>query len=357
MTRTLTVALLTLGDPNRTTGGYLYHRRMADLAPRHDAHVRFVSLPDGPLPRASLAVPAGLWRIRRLHPQAIVLDSIVAAATALWPLDGLGGAPVVAMLHQAPGGIDGSPLRRAALAPLDRMAYRRARKLLVASESLAEELAAHVPHARLEIVPPGRDVAQIPAGTEEDLRCGRRAAFLCVGNWVARKDILSLLDAFARLPPDAATLHLVGDENADPHYASWVRRRLVHPVLSGRVVVHGVIPGDEVARLYAAADAFVLPSLREPYGTVYGEALAAGLPVVGWRAGNLPYLIQHELEGLMIRPGDVDGLTVALHRMAYDEDRRREMSEAAQRRGAALPTWEDTAARFFGAIREAVEAA
>jgi hypothetical protein len=33
-----------------------------------------------------------------------------------------------------------------------------------------------------------------------------------------------------------------------------------------------------------------LPSLREPYGTVYGEAMAAGLPADGWGAGNLPRL-------------------------------------------------------------------
>jgi len=49
----------------------------------------------------------------------------------------------------------------------------------------------------------------------------------------------------------------------------------------------------------------VLPSLKEPYGTVYGEAMAFGLPVVGWRAGNLPYLAEDEQEGLILAPGDV----------------------------------------------------
>jgi len=49
----------------------------------------------------------------------------------------------------------------------------------------------------------------------------------------------------------------------------------------------------------------VLPSWREPYGTVYGEALAAGLPVVGWRAGNLPHLVSDGVEGVVLTPGDV----------------------------------------------------
>ena len=40
----------------------------------------------------------------------------------------------------------------------------------------------------------------------------------------------------------------------------------------------------------------MLPSWKEPYGTVYGEAMACGLPVVGWRAGNLPYLADDDRE-------------------------------------------------------------
>ena len=120
-------------------------------------------------------------------------------------------------------------------------------------------------------------------------------------------------------------------------------------------MVHGTWPLSAVAALYEAADAFVLPSLREPYGTVYGEAMAAGLPVVGWRAGNLPYLAEHEREGLVLEPGDLRGLTRALARLADDEPLRRRLGESARRRALARPTWEESAALFFGAIREALE--
>ena len=75
-----------------------------------------------------------------------------------------------------------------------------------------------------------------------------------------------------------------------------MRRRLAAGDLAGRVVVHGVVPPSELRALYQGADAFVLASTVEPYGTVYGEALAAGLPVIGWRAGNLPHLIEEGLE-------------------------------------------------------------
>jgi glycosyltransferase involved in cell wall biosynthesis len=206
---------------------------------------------------------------------------------------------------------------------------------------------------RLRVVPPGRDVAgaAAPGPPPGDLREGRGTAFLCVGNWVARKGIHSLLEAFAGLPADAGTLHLVGASDLEPAYAAGLRARLATPELAGRVVVHGPVSVSEVAALYAAADVFVLPSLKEPYGTVYGEAMAAGLPVVGWRTGNLPYLAQHEREGLLIEPGNVAGLREALLRLASDEQLRRRMGEASRARAATRPTWREVAGLFFGEVR------
>jgi glycosyltransferase involved in cell wall biosynthesis len=116
-------------------------------------------------------------------------------------------------------------------------------------------------------------------------------------------------------------------------------------------VVHGPLPTEGVAALYAAADAFVLASSREPYGTVYGEAMAAGLPVVGYAAGNLPHLARDGEEGLVVPPGDVAALAAALSRIADDQALRIRLGKAAARRAAAFPTWEETAARLFGELR------
>jgi glycosyltransferase involved in cell wall biosynthesis len=109
-----------------------------------------------------------------------------------------------------------------------------------------------------------------------------------------------------------------------------------------------------VAAMYEAADVFVLPSTKEPYGTVLGEALAAGLPVVGWDAGNLPHLAANGREGVILPVGDLDGLTAALHELATNEERREAMAAAARLRGSALPTWDDTARQFFGTLCDAL---
>ncbi len=348
MTRTLKAILLTLGDPGQLTGGYLFHRRLAELAPRHNAQLGFVSFPQRPFPMSLADTPTIVREVEAQAPDVVVLDSIVAWCLAF----DAPHTPMVGMLHQPPGGIDFGPLRTRAQAVLDRLAYRHLRRVLVASESLAEML--RPLGLQVAVVPPGRDVAPASGASPGDLRKDRKAAFLCVGNWVERKGILSLLNAFASLPCDAGTLHLVGRTNVEPRYTRAVWARLAQPELRERVIVHGALSIGDVAAMYAAADVFVLPSLKEPYGTVYGEAMAFGLPVVGWRAGNLPYLATNDVEGLIVPPDDLQALSGALSRLANEPDLRARMGQAARIRASSRPTWEEVAELFFGHLREVV---
>ena len=104
--------------------------------------------------------------------------------------------------------------------------------------------------------------------------------------------------------------------------------------------------------MYQTVDAFVLPSFEEPYGTVWGEAMAAGLPVVGWQAGNLPFLADHGRDGVLVPVGDVPALGRAIEWLARDPALRERLGRAAHVRAAARPTWDETAARFFAIIHE-----
>ena len=137
MTRTR-VALLTVGDPSRVTGGYLFHRRLAERAPDFGAEVRFVSIPELPLPWAMAAGPAWLFARPTRTADVLVLDSIAASAAAPW-LPRV-RAPIVGMLHQPPGGIGAPRVLRRFRAVFDRRAYRACKILMVASDWLAAEL-------------------------------------------------------------------------------------------------------------------------------------------------------------------------------------------------------------------------
>jgi glycosyltransferase involved in cell wall biosynthesis len=330
----LTVCLITLGDPATLTGGYRYHRRMAELAGHNDARVVFVSLP--------MRLPAlhGYQALRAARADVVLVDSIAAAFLAPWILLWR-PRRLAAVVHQPPGGIDHAAPRKWVQAWLDRLLYGRCEHVIVASELLADQF------SRAIAVPPGRDQA---AGTgSRDLREGARAAVLCVASWLPNKGILELLDAVAMLPAGTLRLHLAGDEHSGTPYNERVIRRLSE--LRDRAVRHGRCDDAEIGCLYQSADIFALPSRWETYGTVYAEAMSAGLPVVGWRSGNLPHLVTDGKEGFTVTPGDVGALSNALGRLAVDEQARRGMAAAAARRAHSLATWEQSAQRFFAVLR------
>src|SRR5437588_4372231 len=120
------VSLLTLGSPEQLTGGYLYHRRLAELAPSHGARVQFV-------PVRRVAHP-----FREATGDVVVVDSIAAARVSL---RGPAHRPLVAIIHQPPGGIDRHAFLRIPQAIFDRRLYRRCDMLIAASQAPHDELA------------------------------------------------------------------------------------------------------------------------------------------------------------------------------------------------------------------------
>jgi glycosyltransferase involved in cell wall biosynthesis len=351
------IGVVTEGDPDRTSGGSLYHRRIAELAPAHGHHVTFHSVPSRPGP---LALPAGprVLRAAAAGSDVLVIDSL--ASNTLGVALRVGRAahpPIVGSIHQVLGGSDGDRWWRRLRARNDRWTWAAATRCAVASQHLRDALvAAGVPRDRLVVVPPGHDLEAPASGPLPDLRGAHRMAILCVANWLPRKGILELVEAVAALPPGTAVLHLVGDERADDDYRARVLDRLADPDVRDHVVRHGVVRRSSIGALYGAADVFALASTVEPYGIVYGEAMAAGLPVVGWDAGNLPNLVADGVEGRLVPSGDVGALTAALAELERDLALRAVLGKAAGARAESLPTWEDTAARFLAVCEEAARA-
>ena len=331
------VTLLTRGSPHSVTGGFLYHRRLHDAAGDHDA---------------CLVFEQESWRWRPAPwTDVVTVDSIAAWRVLPAVLRRRRRVPFVAIVHQRPGGVDGPVAWRWVQARLDLAVYRRCDALIAASVTLADAItgATGITESRVVVLEPGCDLPSTP--TVAGMRRGRRAAVLSVGNWYPNKGLLELLDAFAALPSNLATLHLVGRDDVDRSYTPLVHARLAAPDLADRVVVHGAVDPAAVAGLYAGADAFALATAMEGYATVFAEALAHGLPVVGWRRPFLEHFIRDGVEGRMAEIGDVPALTAALAEVLGDDGRLGRFAAAAARRGSALPTWDQTATRFFALLR------
>ena len=100
--------------------------------------------------------------------------------------------------------------------------------------------------------------------------------------------------------------------------------------LEGTVVFAGFRPG--AARIIAAADVFVLPSLYEGLPIAMLEAMALGRPVVASRVGGVPEAIDDEVDGLLIDPLDPAQLAEKILTLFHNPELRRRLSaNAAQK--------------------------
>ena len=109
------------------------------------------------------------------------------------------------------------------------------------------------------------------------------------------------------------------------------------------------VSGEELDRLYAEADALVVPSLCEGFGHVYLEAMSRGCAVVGTRNSALPDMGNEARGVFTIGVGDVERLAQVINRASADPLIFRNVGEAARQRAVDF-TWE----KFRAGVREAV---
>jgi glycosyltransferase involved in cell wall biosynthesis len=273
-----------------------------------------------------------------LVPNAVLVDDIARAH----------GAALVISLH----GSDVFVAERLALARvLARRALRRAGAVTACSEDLRRRvLALGAPARRACTVPYGVDVhAFAPRAAAPEVR--RRLGVgddsflvLGLGRLVEKKGFVHLVEAAARTGGVEVVIAGEGDLREELTQRS---RALKAPV---RLV--GALDRDLVAAALAEADVVVVPSVVDRAGNVDGlpnallEGLATGRPVVATQAGGIPDVVAHDVNGLLVPPGDPDALAHALRRLIREPQTRERLGAEARRQAVERLSWEAAARRF-----------
>lgn len=171
------------------------------------------------------------------------------------------------------------------------------------------------PEDRLVVAPNAVDASVYGAAAVD--RGGRESCtFLYAGRLDREKGLDTLLRAFADVPGE---LVLAGSGSEE--------KRL--PALAGdRVRFTGAVGREEIVRLLAEADVFVLPSSSEPWGMVLNEAAEAALPLVATDGVGAAYdLIEDGLNGFRVPVGDEEALAASLRLLAKDAGLRERMGK------------------------------
>jgi glycosyltransferase involved in cell wall biosynthesis len=162
-------------------------------------------------------------------------------------------------------------------------------------------------------------------GPAREGRSGLKLLF--VGRWTPLKGLRVLFGALedVRRVQQDISLIVIGDGPDRPWVESEARR-------IGGIELLGFRSQSEVASALIGADALVLPSFAEGLPVVIMEALAAGCPVIATRVAGVGELVEDKVCGLLVAPGDQDGLTNAILELAEKPELRRRMGEVGQTR-------------------------
>lgn len=179
---------------------------------------------------------------------------------------------------------------------------------------------------------------------------------LFAGRFMAFKKLSLLIEAHHRARVESGARSVLVVVGGFP--GEWEGEHPLDTV--GRLGAEGVFfagwrSHTELAEFLACSDVFAAPSVNEPFGLVYLEAMASGVAPIASNVGGPPTFINTEpdaLNGWLIEPDDLDALTKAVGEAVADTLLRAERSANASAFAQANYSW----ARSADAIAELYEA-
>lgn len=173
---------------------------------------------------------------------------------------------------------------------------------------------------RVTRLPPFLDTAPFSAPARP--RPGALVSAAMMRDGRKARSVALLADAFALIRTGAveATLAIAGDGPV---------RNSLEPLFPAGTLV-GALDQPALAALFSTAAIFVWPAIAEPFGFVFLEAQAAGLPVVGGNAAGVTDVVADGETGILVAEGDAPALAAAVLTLLADPARRARMAHAAR---------------------------
>jgi glycosyltransferase involved in cell wall biosynthesis len=164
-----------------------------------------------------------------------------------------------------------------------------------------------------------------------------------LANNSVEKGTNDLLESLEPLWRREQPIHLLLAGPAMPNFErSWPAFAARCPAFASKFVRRlGPISAADKRDFFAGIDVFALPSRSDSFGLVLLEAWANGVPNIAYRAGGIADVIRHDVDGLVVKCGDVGALTDAIQRLHEDIDRRVRLGIDGRARLPIDYRWED----------------
>ncbi len=236
---------------------------------------------------------------------------------------------------------------------------RKSDRLIAVSNYTAKSVTAEygIQPDKISIIPNAVDINRFNPdidGMEIRKKLGIAAekVILFVGRLDFQKGIEYLISAFSKIVKDfpEAKLIVVGDGPLKNN----IRAAINEFGISGSVFLMGRTNTDDLPKIYAACDLFVVPSLMEGFGIVYLEAMACGKTCIGANIGGVEDAILDGHTGLLVPPADSDSIYRAIKKLLSDEDTLARFGKEGRKRVLENFTWKKVAAQTLEVYNRAL---
>ncbi len=187
-----------------------------------------------------------------------------------------------------------------------------------------------IPRDKVHVVHCGIDLARFSFVPRPKFSGERPFRVLNVGRLVPVKGHEILIRALAMLQAEGRNINtqIVG---SGPERGR-IEALIAEAGLNDRVSLVGAQPHDEVARMLAEADAFVMSSHVEGIPVACMETMARGTPTIATRTNGVPELIDHEVSGLLVPPNEPAAIAQAIARLMDHPTEAQSMAQEARRK-------------------------
>jgi len=263
-------------------------------------------------------------------------------------------AALVATCHSWPDRNRGSSRSLHFYGLLDKAVLKNFDIVIAVSDPLADLLhQLGIPQGRIRVIPNGVDLshfANAAPSFRNELGKSNRPLVGMIGRLVTAKgpDVF-LKAARGVLREFPETLFVLVGDGPD-------RERLLHVAHSLAVGANVVFAGQrsDMPAVHASLDILVLPSMSEGLPMVVLEAMAAGKAIIATEVGGIPSLIVPERTGILIKPGDAEGLQIAITRLLADPNLRKQLGKCAQAEVHKNYSSRQMADRYLDVYRQAI---
>ncbi len=241
---------------------------------------------------------------------------------------------------------------------MQKIVAKRINKIITVSEFSAREIVKHfkIPRERISVVHNGVDTELFHTREKPKKELDDAYDVTFVGNCENRVKGLPLLLKTLRYLKDNLRMNVkltIVDK--------WKEEGIAPPLikrygLENDIVFTGPLTFEELSKRYATTDLIIIPSLFEGFCFPAVEAMACGTPVVAFKVGALPQVVDDGKTGILAEPGDWRALAKAAAKILKDRELRENMGKRGRERAEKLFTWRKAAEQVLKIYRETIDA-